>query len=565
MLTRLCIENIAVIEKTEIEFFSGLNVITGETGAGKSILIDAIGMVLGQRTSKDIIRTGENKACVTAVFYIADKQIIDALSDIGITAEEDGTLHLYRELSMDGRSVCRANGVITPLSIVKEAGKLLVGIHGQQDNGILYTTARHIEVLDAFAGDALNNEAQQYTALFNKYTQLKKNAEQFENDMLTRERDLELYSYQINDIEAAQLKAGEDEELERQQRFIANAQRIYTALDNSYSLLYGSNANARDNIAKAIKELNPTIGFDQKLQEYYNELSDISYRVEDIARELNSYKENIEYEPSKLNLIEERLEQIKKLKRKYGSSIEEILLYLTTAIEKRQQLSNAADHAEEVEHAMQEALTELKAKAMRLNKLRQAAAQRLKNEIVKQLNDLEMKNVGFMARIDFNEDKYTVKGCDTVEFLISPNQGEELKPLSKIASGGELSRIMLAIKAVLSKNDSAVTYIFDEIDTGVSGRAAQKVAQKLYSVSKHKQSLCISHLAQIAGMADKHYLIEKNISKGRTSTAVKCLIEEERIQEIARIIGGANITQLALGHARDMLMQANIQKESSDL
>jgi DNA repair protein RecN (Recombination protein N) len=565
VLIHLEIHNIALIDTVIIDFEEGLNILTGETGAGKSIIIDSINAVLGERFSKELIRTGKEKARVEAVFKVDYKKVEDILEKTGIEPEEDSTLIISREFNMSGKNICRVNGIIVTVSILRQIGERLIDIHGQHDNQSLLRTQSHIELLDSFGGDNIEFLKRKYLATYEEYRQVKNRLKSLMGDKKERERKIDLLKFQIEEISKAGLKLGEEEELNRQRLLLSNSEKITAALAKAYMHIYNRDGRetAFDNIGQAMDEIAQITGINEKYDNLYRRLEDILYQLEDLSHEIREESEKIEFDPEQLNQIEERMDLIFKLKRKYGSSVEEILEYYKSIECQLDEIVNSEENIKNLCSKLMEIDNCLYNIAGRINAERLKAAAILENEIGNELGDLEMGKARFKVSIEFddsrdenNEIKYHLNGLDRVEFLISPNAGEPLKPLSKIVSGGEMSRIMLAIKNILAKADKIPTLIFDEIDSGVSGRVAQKVGEKLSSISESHQVLCVTHLAQIAAMADSHYLIKKVTKENETRTLVRKLAGEEIQDEIARILGGVEISDITKRHAEEMLSNA---------
>ena len=564
MLLQLDIHNVALIDEIRIEPGEGLNVLTGETGAGKSIIIDSIKAVLGDRVSKDIIRTGSQNALIEAVFQVDAVRIRDIMNDMGMEPEEDGTLILSREITQTGRNTCRINGKMVSASFLKEIGERLIDIHGQHDNQSLLRTERHIELLDLFAGESLHRVKDEYAALLGRYRDIKAKLKALSGDPGERERKMDLLKFQIDEIRKARLKAAEDEELSRQKTLLVNAERISNTLASVYDLLsVGSGgSSALDTMNESLSWLSSVAGLDESYEEMNRRLQDLIYQMEDLARDVRQSYESTEYDPAVLDEIEERLDLIYRLKRKYGSTITDILGFCQDAEKQLEEL----EKSEETVRSLSEELTELENRlyqvAGKLNAERVKAASLLENRITQQLDDLEMKKSKFKVDIQFDTSsgsasgrKFGNNGLDRVEFLISPNVGEPLKPLARIASGGEMSRVMLAVKSILAEVDSIPVMIFDEIDTGISGKAAQKVGEKLSYVSRTHQVLCVTHQAQIACIADHNFLIEKIVEKGKTRTKVTRLNDDDKIKEIARLVGGET-SEASLKYAEEMIKTA---------
>ncbi len=557
MLERLHIKNIAVIDEAEIEFNKGFNVLTGETGAGKSIIIDSINMVLGERTSKSIIRNGEKKAVVEAMFSIDNPEIIKTLDENGIEVE-DGMLILYRDLNTDGKSLCKINGSMTTASGIREIANMLINIHGQQDNQALLTPSSHISFLNSYAN--LASKLDEYRVYYNKVNEIYDKLNSLQVDELEKERMTDLYSFQIKEIEDAKLVIGEDEQLAERRKFISGISKISEALNYSHETLYSSDQNVYDTISSVANSFMSVAEYDVKLNEIYERLNSAAIELDDIIYQIRDYRDGMDFDESEADSIESRLDLINTLKRKYGNSIEEIIEYKNDIENKLYSITKSDEETEKLNQELA-ATTETRNKiAAEITKTRTKYATELSDKICKELADLDMSKVKFDVQI--KECEYNKNGCDSVEFLISVNAGEPLKPLSKIASGGEMSRIMLAIKSIFADSDPVDTLIFDEIDTGVSGRAAQKIAEKINKIAGNKQILCITHLAQIAAMAGTHFLIEKNVEAEHTYTNVTPLDENSRKNELARIIGGAQITDITIQAASEMLELADKLKRS---
>ncbi len=564
MLKELHIKNVAVIDEVHIEFFEGFNVLTGETGAGKSILIDSINMALGKRVSHDLLRSGCDKAVVNACFEVAEQRVLDALSDMGVDAE-DGLVAINRQLTEDGKSTCRINGVAMPLGVVREVTSLLIDIHGQNDNQSLLNSNNHRGLLDDFGdcGAFLDD----YKVIYKKMKALQREKDELSASFDERERRMELLSFQINEIESAKLKIGEDEELETKRDYLYNMESIVSGTGTAYGALYGGEEmSAYDLLRQAERSLSDISQYLPKLSECYERLGGVIAETEDIASEINSCLSSTDFSMAELDMIEERLDTIGNLKRKYGNTIEEIIEYGKNAQTEASNIEHSDEKLELIRAELKAVETELEAMAARLTEKRVESARILEKKIADELADLDMPKVRFVIevseRCENGETVFTESGKDKVEFLLSTNPGEDLKPMSKIASGGELSRIMLAVKSVLSDSEDIDTMIFDEIDTGVSGRAAQKIAEKLAFLARKKQVFSITHLAQIASMADNHYLIKKTSTDEKTSTNVTLLEQEGKIDELSRIIGGVSVTDLTRSSALEMLEMAKSIKEN---
>ncbi len=559
MLQELHIKNIAVIEDVTVSFGTGFHVLTGETGAGKSILIDSINMALGGRCAKDLIRSGCDTATVDMVFELS-KRAEQTLGELGIESE-DGLLYINRQITADGKSRCRLNGHMVPLATLKEAGEVLLTIHGQHDNQAILSPKSHIHFLDDYG--KYQPDLLAYQEQYNKVKELRKRLDSLLTDEEEKARRTGLLEYQIQEIESAKLRVGEEEELEERREYLSHIEQIVAKSGSAYDALYGDEqqAAAYDRIADAVHALETVHTFDGRLGEFYQSLSSVLAELEDVTHELRSYRDSVDYQPGELDFLEERLQTIAQLKRKYGQSEEEILAYLEKIREELSQIEDSDALREKLTREMTQETAVLSDLADGLSEKRRETAIALQTAIMQELSDLDMQKMRFSVSVQPEEEAFTTLGIDKVEFLISGNPGEALKPLSKIASGGEMSRIMLAMKSILAESDMVETLIFDEIDTGVSGRAAQKIAEKICMLSKDRQILCITHLAQIASMADTHFLIEKTSDEEHTKTSVTPLGKETRKEELARIIGGVEITDLTLQAAQEMLSMAETLKE----
>ena len=547
MLSLLHIENIAVIEQADISFDQGFNILTGETGAGKSIVIDAISAILGERAYRDMIRTGTNKASVRAVFTGVPQ--LPWFEDNGV--EYDPETIIQREVYLDGKNVCRVNGNLVTVSILRKLGIQLINIHGQHDSAALFDEANHLTFLDAFADNEELRLA--YAGKYGEVAALRREIESLTMDEGEKLRRMETLKYQIAEIEKAELTAGEDEELEQRRKVLQNAEKLSDGISAASEALYGGEETdgAAALLAEAERELARLSRYTDAYSELHDKVADLMYQVKDAAEELLSARDDLSYSDGELDQIESRLDTIHKLRRKYGASCADILTYLQQAKKELDEIEFADDHLEKLNKKLLKAEKAAWDAAYALRDQRIAAAERLSARILTELAQLDMPRVQFSC--EFTELALTANGADAVAFYMSANAGEALKPMSKVASGGELARIMLAMKNVLAEKDQVATLIFDEVDTGVSGRAAQRVAEKLKSVAKHKQVLCVTHLPQLAALADTHLLIAKAERDGRTYTTVTPLDIEGRKRELARIIGGANITETTLKSAEEML------------
>lgn len=548
MLSLLHIENIAVIECADISFDRGFNVLTGETGAGKSIVIDAISAILGARAYRDMIRTGTDKASVRAVFTNVPE--LDWFQENGV--EYDSETIIQREVFLDGKNVCRVNGTLITVSILRKLGVQLINIHGQHDSASLFDENNHLQFLDAFtANEALQQiYLQRYEAVF----KLRSEIDRMTMDEGEKLRRMETLRYQIEEISKANLEAGEDEALEQRRKILQNAEKLSDGINTAVECLYGGDDTdgAASLLAEAERELARLSRYTDAFTALREKVADLMYQVQDAAEEVRDARDDLSYSADELEQIESRLDVIHRLRRKYGVTCADILEYLERAKQELDEIEFADDHLERLKGKLQKAEQLAWDAALELRKSRQRGAEVLSAHILSELTQLDMPKVQFTCM--FTETDLTANGADAVAFYMSANAGEDLKPLSKVASGGELARIMLAMKNVLAEQDQVDTLIFDEVDTGVSGRAAQKVAEKLRSVARNKQVLCVTHLPQLAALATSHFLIAKEERNGRTYTTVTPLSRDGRKQELARIMGGANITETTLKSAEEMLL-----------
>ena len=547
MLSLLHIENIAVIECADISFDKGFNILTGETGAGKSIVIDAISAILGERAYRDMIRTGADMASVRAVF--TDVPQFTWFEENGV--EYDAETVVQRQIYLDGRNVCRVNGSLVSVSILRKLGIQLINIHGQHDSASLFDEANHLQFLDDFTGNGplLEDYAQKYQAV----AELRRQIERMTMDEGEKLRRMETLRYQIAEIEKAELSEGEDDQLESRRKVLQNAEKLSDGIYAAVECLYGGEDSdgAASLLAQAERELARLSRYTDAYQALHDKVADLMYQVQDVAEEARDAREDLSYSADELERIEARLDIIHRLRRKYGATCGDILAYLEKAKQELDEIEFADDHLERLKKKCEKAEQIAWDAAQALRKNRQTGAQALAEKILTELAQLDMPRVQFSCR--FTETELSPIGADAVAFYMSANAGEALKPMSKVASGGELARIMLAMKNVLAEQDRVATLIFDEVDTGVSGRAAQKVAEKLRSVARNKQVLCVTHLPQLAALGDTHLLIDKQERDGRTYTTVTPLDLEGRKRELARIIGGAHITQTTLQSAAEML------------
>lgn len=555
LLNELSIRNFAIIESLSISFEKGLTVLTGETGAGKSIIIDAIHMLVGGRGSSEFIRHGADKAEIEGLFLVDDthQRLYEKAKEYGIEIEE-GMVVLRRDMTRSGKSVCRVNGKLVTIAVLREFGGTLMDIHGQHEHQELMNETKHLSLLDQFGGDNLVTALGDYQGVYKRYdetlTRLKSLSEN-EQKMAHR---LDLIQFQLEEIHNAKLKINEDEDLFLEKSKLANYERIFASLNAAYSALSGEQSGI-DWVGMAMGHLENAAELDQENKEIFELVSNSFYQLEDTVSTLRNKLEEMEYDPQRLNEIEERLTEIHQLKRKYGKSIPDILEYAAKIEEEIETIQNKETHIHQLEQELSSLTKDLSLEAKQLSDLRKKSAKLLTKLIQRELKELYMEKTVF--EVNFKEyNHFNKNGTDSVEFFISTNPGEPLKPLAKIASGGEMSRIMLALKSIFSIHQGVTSIIFDEVDTGVSGRVAQAIGEKIYKISNNSQVLCISHLPQVAAMADHHLFIAKKIKDGRTTTSVTALSEKEKVKEIGRMISGAEITDLTTQHAEELLQLA---------
>ena len=548
MLLNVHVKDLALIEDVDICFGDGLNILTGETGAGKSIIIGSIGVALGAKAGKELIRQGAEYALVELVFQVESKETLEKLCGMDIDTE-DGQIIISRKIS-NGKSIIKINGQTMTASALKEIASLLIDVHGQRDYESLVRIEKHLDILDSFAGDSVSELKDKVNALYKEYKSINNKLLEFTKDDEQRAKDLAFYEFQAKEIGDAMLVAGEDEALEVEFKKMTYGQKIAEAMGLAYEAI-SSDEGAATRVGVALKELGAISNLDDQLTGMYDTLSSIDALCYDISKEMSSYMDKLDFDEERVAYVTERLDVINKLKLKHGKTIEDILKKKAWLDEQIEALSNYDEARRKLEKDLENALKELEVICVELSNKRKKAALALEKDITKALVDLNFLEVKFKA--DFTRGKdYTAKGVDVMEFLISTNPGEELKPLAKIASGGELSRIMLGLKAVLAKKDAVDTLIFDEIDTGISGKTAGMVADKMSAISREHQVISITHLPQIASHADSHYLIEKSVKDKHTFTDIRKLNKEESVNELARMLGGTVITEAALDNAREL-------------
>ncbi len=565
MLLELNISNFALIDNVRLTLEDGLNILTGETGAGKSIIIDAVNMVLGERADTDNIRTGADKAVVEALFKCAEIDgIEEILLPLGIELDREKTVVLAREIK-SGRSISRINGRPVSLSNIRELSRRMIDIHGQHQHQSLLDTQNHIDILDQFGGEKVLEQRKRVASMYDRLLELRRILEEINKSEMERERNIDLYSYQVQEIEMASLREGEDQELARQREVMVNAEKIYQSLIQAYQLLYegdsDSGAGIVDGLNQVISLLAPFSSMDDSIGGYHSAVETSYISLREAARDIRSHIEGFEFDRQQLNSVEERLDLISRLKRKYGKTIEEILEYCNNKSMELERLKNSQQEQITIKAEIAQIEEDLKKECVVLSGLRKKASEFLASGVTSEINKLGMNNGIFSVSMEATGG-FTSRGLDSVEFLFSANLGEPLKPLSKIVSGGEMSRIMLAIKVSLALTDRIPTLIFDEIDAGISGRTAQVVAQQLAQVSGKHQVICVTHLPQIASMADNHFLIKKEEEEGHTYTRLELMGRDDKIKELARLLGGAKVTELTMKHSEEMLKMAENYKKS---
>ena len=568
MLLELKVKNFALIDELSMQFTEGLNILSGETGAGKSIIIDAVNMAIGERADREFVRSGCNKCTVQAVFKASKNSVIfERIDELGIEKNEEEIIILMREIYSNGRSVCRINGIIVTRGALKSVSEKLIDIHGQHNHQSLLNENSHIDILDSFGGKAIQKQAIKVASKYATLELLKKQLNEISVDEKERMRKIDMLKFQAQEIDESNLTIQEEEDLNKQKKLVLNAEKIYSALANSYEKLADSDLNSAilDDLTFITHNLGDVKTFDPELKKFYDSFEEVQYKLQDLAWEIREYKEQVEFDPNILDEIEERLDVISRLKRKYGISVEEILVYREKIVSELEDLINSKAKIDEIKGEVENSEIELEKLSIALSETRKLVAITLDKSLMKILKELNMKKVSFSIAIkqlqtENSKYKLTSKGIDSVTFLISTNVGEPLKPLSKVASGGEMSRIMLALKTILADTDKIPCLIFDEIDTGVSGRTAQIVGEKLYQISRNHQVICITHLPQIACLADSHFLIEKIENETATKTKINRLSKNKIVHEIGRLLGG-KLTEITLKHAEEMIDQACLRKK----
>lgn len=570
MLAELSIKNFAIIEELTVSFERGLTVLTGETGAGKSIIIDAISLLVGGRGSSEFVRYGETKAELEGLFLLeSGHPVFDVCTEQGIDVSDE-MIVMRRDISTSGKSVCRVNGKLVTIASLREIGRLLLDIHGQHDNQLLMEDENHLRLLDKFAGAEVESALQAYQEGYQRYMKLLKKLKQLSESEQEMAHRLDLIQFQLEEIESAKLELNEDEQLQEERQQISNFEKIYGSLQNAYNALR-SEQGGLDWVGMASAQLEDISDINEPLKKLSESVSNSYYLLEDATFQMRNMLDELEYDPERLNYIETRLNEIKQLKRKYGATVEDILEYASKIEEEIDQIENRDSHLQSVKKELDSVGKDVAVEAANVSQIRKAWAKKLADEIHRELKSLYMEKSTFDTEFKVrtasrNEEaplvngqpvQLTEQGIDLVKFLISTNTGEPLKSLSKVASGGELSRVMLAIKSIFSSQQDVTSIIFDEVDTGVSGRVAQAIAEKIHKVSIGSQVLCITHLPQVAAMADTHLYIAKELKDGRTTTRVKPLSKQEKVAEIGRMIAGVEVTDLTKRHAKELLKQAD--------
>ncbi len=546
-------KNCALVEELRLNIDEKLNILTGETGSGKSIIIDALGLCLGEKYDRSFLRKGTDKGLVEAVFYSKSNYLNKVLEENDLELDEDNMLVITRVIYADGKSVGRVNGRTVKMGVLKKIASRLIDIHGQHQTQALFNKETHLEFVDLFGENELIKYKQEYKTIYEKYSEIKKELSLIteDKDDMQIQREIDLLKFQINEIESANLSKEEYEDLLKQRDVYRNSEKIYSNLNLSYQHLYDGSVNAVDLIGNAVRELSSIAEYDESLSNYNNDIERIMYELQDISREIRNYKENINFEPYELEQIELKVDEINNLRRKYGETIEDIFEYYNKIKSRLDEILNRDERIEKLKSEIIEFEKTLSIKADNLTEARKRVAAKLEEILLIELKSLNMKNVVF--KVKFEKVEFMQKGQDDVEFMISFNLGEDIKPIYKVASGGEMSRFMLAFKTILADIDKIDTLVFDEIDTGISGIAAQIVGEKLSNIGKKKQIICITHLPQIAANADTHYCIEKSTSNERTFTTIQKLDHSQKRDEIARLIAGSNITEKTIEHANEII------------
>lgn len=552
-------KNCALVEELRLTIDKNLNILTGETGSGKSIIIDALGLCLGNKYDKSFLRKGTDKGFVETVFYSENENLKRIMSENDIDME-DGIITIARVIYSDGKSTARVNGRTVKLSLLKEIVSYLIDVHGQHQNQLLFDPSRHLKFIDAFAGETIVDAKMEYKELYSEYSKVKSELLRLNDnkDEMEIQRKIDLLKFQIDEIEAANLNPEEYEELIQKRDVFRNSEKIFNNLNVSYEAIHNSEINAIDIVGRVVSELSSIASFDKKIGDIYNEVERIMYELQDLSGEIRDYKDSINFEPYELEQIEIRLNDINNLRRKYGDTIEDIFNFHEKISKRLYDILNRDEEKERLKEKLESIEEELYKKSEVLTEIRKEQAEKMAALLIEELDSMDMKNVRFCT--EFSDRDFTAEGRDFAEFMISFNVGEDLRPISKVASGGEISRFMLAFKTILADTDEIETLVFDEIDTGISGIAAQNVGEKLSDIATKKQIICITHLPQIAANADTHYCIEKKTDGERTFTVVEKLDADGRKREISRLISGKQITEKTIEHAKEILSLAEEYK-----
>ena len=552
-------KNCALVEELRLTIDKNLNILTGETGSGKSIIIDALGLCLGNKYDKSFLRKGTDKGFVETVFYSENENLKRIMSENDIDME-DGIITIARVIYSDGKSTARVNGRTVKLSLLKEIVSYLIDVHGQHQNQLLFDPSRHLKFIDAFAGETIVDAKMEYKELYSEYSKVKSELLRLNDnkDEMEIQREIDLLKFQIDEIEAANLNPEEYEELIQKRDVFRNSEKIFNNLNVSYEAIDNSEINAIDIVGRVVSELSSIASFDKKIGDIYNEVERIMYELQDLSGEIRDYKDSINFEPYELEQIEIRLNDINNLRRKYGDTIEDIFNFHEKISKRLYDILNRDEEKERLKEKLESIEEELYKKSEVLTEIRKEQAEKMAALLIEELDSMDMKNVRFCT--EFSDRDFTAEGRDFAEFMISFNVGEDLRPISKVASGGEISRFMLAFKTILADTDEIETLVFDEIDTGISGIAAQNVGEKLSDIATKKQIICITHLPQIAANADTHYCIEKKTDGERTFTVVEKLDADGRKREISRLISGKQITEKTIEHAKEILSLAEEYK-----
>lgn len=560
MLQNLHVKNLALIDEAEVEFAEGLNILSGETGAGKSIIIGSINLALGEKVPKELLRDNDDTAFVELVFYVDNPEVLEAIRRLGIEVEDE-TIILNRKIT-SGRAIARINGEAVSASRLKEVAALLIDIHGQHEHQSLLHKKKHLEILDAYAKDALGDRIERLSRCYYEYRKLEEEWANASMDSEERSRELSFLQYEVDEIQQASLRVGEDEELEQLYRKFSNGKKLMDAVNMAYAAVGAEDGNASERIGRALRELSAVAQYDEKVAGLEEQLADIDNLLADVSHEMAAYLSDEEFDDETYFETEKRLDLINHLKSKYGTTIEAILTACQEKTDRINILNDYDEYLNQLSTKKNQKRQELDDLCEQVSKLRKKESVKLCTAIQESLKELNFLDVRFTMEFARTQD-YTALGTDDVEFMISTNPGEPVKPLGKVASGGELSRIMLAIKTVMAESDDIATLIFDEIDSGISGRTAQMVSEKMNLIAKNHQIICITHLPQIAAMADSHFLIEKSVEHQSTYSRIKRLKEEESIEELARMLGGVEITDTVMQSAREMKQMAARVRENT--